>query len=186
MLESPALLVAALVAGGVALPVVMRTSNRARMGLVVGAAMVVAGVALAAAAALIETERERVDRALRGLVQATATVNLAGMDRLLAEDVRLLGGASLDGLRVPAGGLDKAGIVSRVAEVLGTRFPLDSAKVVEAQVQVTGLNVARAQTHIRVTLAGWGVPYNSWWSLEWRRDGDAWRAISIAPVSLDR
>ena len=185
LLESPAVLVAALMGLGVVVLLVLRRAGRPRGGTLAAGVLVLLGVAAAVLALFVETDREAVTAATRGLVRATAAVDRPGMDRLLAQDARLLGGLDVDGLRSPGAGLTKPAILDRVADVLGRRYPLESATVVECQAEVAGSNTARTQAHVRVRLAGWGVPHNSWWRLEWRRDPDGWRAVTIFPVSLD-
>lgn len=184
LLESPSLLVAVLVAGGLAVITVARRSRRARVGLVAGTLLVLAGIAVLSAAALVQTDREAVDRATRELVRATASLDQPAMDALLAADATLLTDLEVPGLARLAH-LDKGQILAQSRRALGHDFPIESATVAECQAQVAGSNVARSQVHVRATMAGWGVPHNSWWLLEWRRDPAGWRAITIRPVSMD-
>jgi hypothetical protein len=184
VLESPSLLVAVLVAGGLATLAVGRRSARARWVPLAGTALVLAGVVVLALAAVVRTDREAVEGATRELVRATAALDQPAMDALLADDVQLLTDLEVPGL-ARLSRLDKGGILSQSRRALGHDFPLESASVPECRAEITGRNVARSQVHVRANFAGWGVPHNSWWVLDWRRDPGRWRAITIRPVSMD-
>ncbi len=137
------------------------------------AVAVVAGAVLALGYTL-ETGNEAVERHTHGLIDATAPLDLAAFQDLLADDARLLGA---DGDIWITGDEIVARLDNRVADL-------------ELDQRITGLTVQpvpgqpgqrRAELDLRTkTVNTGGLPLLTSWSLLWQRDADdprVWRLL---------
>ncbi|HEX8876857.1 MAG TPA: hypothetical protein VF777_08925 [Phycisphaerales bacterium] len=134
-----------------------------------------AGVYLVARA--VVTDRERVALATNDLVGATASVNPTRLNELLDESVRLTYFRA-------AGGLDKTGTIAAVQRELGQTYKVKDWMIQELQVAADGADRMKTQVRVRVTPADWTFPHISWWAIDWKKSGEAWRATSIKPLSI--
>ena len=128
-------------------------------------------------ARLVVTDRERVALATNDLVGATAGVNAARLQELLDPSVRLTYFRA-------AGGLDKAGTIAAVEREIGQLYKVKDWMVQELQVADDGPRRMKTQVRVRITPADWNFPHISWWAIDWKQSGDAWRATSIRSLSI--
>lgn len=128
-------------------------------------------------ARVVVTERERVALATNELVGATAGVSVPRLQALLDDGVRLTYFRA-------SGGLDKAGTIAAVQRELGQTYKVKDWMVQELQVAADGEDRMKTQVRVRVTPADWNFPHISWWAIDWKKSGEAWRATSIRPLSI--
>jgi hypothetical protein len=165
---------------------VLNARGRVRQGLAASGLLGLLAAGVVALAATVRTDREEVAGATADLVAAAARIDGPALEALLAADVRLLSPFHVSEFRVPAAGLDKAGILARVAETLGRQFPIRQHRILETQAEVVGPGMGRAQVHVSVVVEGWNIPSTSWWRLDWRREAPGvWRAYTITPLAID-
>lgn len=150
-------------------------SMKGAFGWLVGG--LVACAAVFVTARLIVTDRERVALATNDLVGATAGVNAARLSELLDASVRLTYFRA-------AGGLDKAGTLAAVQRELGQTYKVKDWMIQELQVAADGAERMKTQVRVRVTPADWNFPHISWWAIDWKKNGETWRATSIKPLSI--
>lgn len=177
LFEQPWLLLA-----GVLVVALLGSMWQRRNGSMRGAFAWLAGGLIACAglylvARVVVTDRERVAVATNDLVGATASVNIGGLRALLDDSVRLTYFRA-------AGGLDKAGTIAAVQRELGQTYKVKDWMIQELQVAADGDSRMKTQVRVRVTPADWNFPHISWWAIDWKKSGDAWRATGIRPLSI--
>lgn len=128
-------------------------------------------------ARLVVTDRERIASRMRELLQATATVDSASLNRLLDP------GARLYYFRSPAG-LDREGILGAVESDLGRTYRVKDWGIQELQIAPRSGDTIQTQMRVRVTPEAWNFPHVSWWSVEWKHSGGEWRAANIRPLAI--
>lgn len=178
-LESPwALAVLLLAAAGVCW--IFLVPTRRRQGLFASAVLTLAGLGLIALGSLIDTPRERVQQSVVGLVDAIALGQPREADALLASNAAIY---DLEG-STP---IDKNQILDRVRNDFGKggRYELSDHTVLEAQVALDSVTLAKTQVKVRVSSKDWGGPYISWWRMDLTRDAQShWQITGIQPISL--
>ncbi len=185
LLESPFLLTAALVVLGVAAAVALVRRARIRDAVVVLASCIAAGAGVQILAWKTVTNREVISGRSVELVEAVATLDYAGIERLLAPDARLFADIPIPELPIPAAGLDVDDILSRVRTTVGGMYRVREHRVVEIDAAMIGDRLGRTQLRVRVVPEATGFPQGSWWRLDWREEPDgSWRVIRIAPLSI--
>jgi hypothetical protein len=185
-LESPAAAVTLFLSAAVLAVLVLNSRGLLRRGLVIGVLLAGCALGVLVLASVVHTDREAMIDATGALVRAVARADRAGMERLLASDVRLLSRFELGNLRTPATGWDKPTVLQRAVDAMGREYPVQSVEVIDAQAQSFGSGAGRTQVRVRVVPEGWNVPHTSWWRLEWRRDpGGEWRVVTITPLAID-
>lgn len=177
LFEQPWLLLA-----GVLVVALVGSMWQRRAGSVKGAFGWLAGGLLACGvlyltARFVVTDRERVALATHDLVGATAGVNAARLNELLDESVRLTYFRA-------SGGLDKAGTIAAVQRELGNTYKVKDWIIQELQVAADGEGRMKTQVRVRVTPSDWNFPHISWWAIDWKKGGEAWRATGIKPLSI--
>jgi hypothetical protein len=125
---------------------------------------------------MVVTTREEISAATVGLVAAVARADTAEVGRRLSSD------ASLEG-RLPGLPLDRAGLLDRVGATTGRQYPLGSWAVLEVQAFRPAAGRAQAQALIRVQAKDGGVNF-SWWRIDWREEGGAWKASRVEPLAI--
>jgi hypothetical protein len=182
-LEQPLAPAAFLVLAALAAALILNSRGKLSRGLLVGSLLLALGLGVYILGSIVTTERERMARATRELVDAVATVDIPAADRLLAPDVRLFSRFRAPGLSAPNQGMDKTGILAAVPAALG-QYPLKEHAVQQVQAQSTGRGVGTTQVQVRVVPEATAFPHTSWWRISWRRDDDVWRATAIEPVDV--
>jgi len=178
-LESPLVVIGALVVLGVVAGVILVRSGKDRLGIAAG----FAGVALAAGVWLladqVETEREVIRGRSRQLEEAVAEADPTRASSLLAQDVEAVS------LVTPRGaGLDW--ILDFIRTDMAGRFAIHEHRVRRVEAVIDGPNVARSQIHVTVTPEFTRAPQFVVVKLDWRRelpDGE-WLVIGITPVHV--
>ncbi|MFG0273652.1 MAG: hypothetical protein ACF8QF_01210 [Phycisphaerales bacterium] len=172
LFEQPVLIGGALAVVAVVAFLTLNRQEKARLGLLVGGAVLALAAGAALAGFLVETDRERVRARTVELVDATGDVDAARVSALLDDEVDLLMG----GRRVP--GIGRQVILNAIGRLEG-RFALAEARAVTTQASVDDDRRARTQVQVRATPEG-GAPSLSWWLLNWSKDADdAWRITRI-------
>lgn len=136
------------------------------------AVLVAVGVFLLAH--FVETDHERLAARTRQLIQATAPLDAAALDELLAQGVVLTGPGGQAWLRED----QIRGELERTIQ----RFPIKEQAIRSLGAEVTsanrGLTLVALATTMQESL--YGAPIRSLWLLHWRRDADGpWRVAEI-------
>ena len=181
--EQPLAPAAFLVLAALAAAFILNNRGKLARGVLLGSLLMALGLGVYTLGAVVTTERERMARATRDLVDAVATVDIPATDRLLAPDARLFSRFRAPGLSAPQQGMDKAGILAAVPAALG-QYPLKEHAVQQVQAQSTGRGIGVTQVQVRVVPEATAFPHTSWWRISWRRDGEVWRATAIEPVDV--
>lgn len=121
---------------------------------------------------LVETNRERIDHALREFVRAVEQKNTAAIAQAVSAEYDCEGLARDDVLRL---------INGRLARMRIYDSSLSPTIRVEGDTARMGLG-ARATVSID---GGVGEFHVGSWSLDWRREGDAWRITALRPERID-
>lgn len=178
--EQPLLPAIAAVVIGVIVFVGLRNAGKGKAALGVLAGLLLAGVGLYTAGAVVQTDRERLLLAQDELIGAVADADLESLETLIAEDARL----RAPRLRPLVDGLGKSGILTTVRTTTGGAYPVRDYGIIERQGIIDGPNAARTQVYLRVESEAAGGTF-TWLRLAWRRDGSgAWRVIEIEPLFL--
>jgi hypothetical protein len=160
-----------------------RQPRRARAA-ALGAVLVAVG--LNVAARLIVTERERVAQATLELVRATATVDMAKLEEMLAPDCMAITAGVFPAVPIVPDGTSRTLLLAAVQSQLGGPYKLSEYGVLETQVQINGPTAARTQVRVRATAESLGVPGISWWRLDWRKSGGGeWKVVLIELLEMD-
>jgi hypothetical protein len=158
----------------------LRNAGRVKAGAGVMVGLLAVAGGLFVVAGSVETDRERLMARQDELVAAVANADLDALEDLLDEAVRI----RVTGPLGIANGLDKRGIISRVADTTGGAYPVRDFGIIERQAVLDGPNAARTQVHVRVESRGSGGTF-TWFRLGWRLSPDgAWRAIEIEPLFM--
>lgn len=182
LFERPWVVVVALLVGAVVVLFVFNARGRAKHGAMAAAALALVAAAIWGIAATVVTHRERLEARTRELVEATATADVAALDRILAPNARAFYSAA-------PRGMDREAILDWVSINLGGRggYGIRSHRVPEVQATLDGERVGRTQVRVIVTVAdrfGEG-PVDSWWRVDWNLDDDGtWRPIGIRPLMV--
>jgi hypothetical protein len=180
LLEQPHYIAAGLLFGGVVAWAFLRRRGLGARGL--AAVGVAAGAALGIEllAAGITTPRERILARTRDLVRAVAGADAGATGLILADDARLrvdisrLQGALSDGM-------DREEILGLVRTAMRSEFRVREHRIVEARAAIDGPNVGRTLVRVRVVPESGTSAHYSWWQLDWRLEGGAWRAFVVQP-----
>lgn len=121
---------------------------------------------------LVETDRERIGLALRDFVRAIEQKNTAEIKKAVSADYDCEGLSRDDLLRLINGRLERMRIYDTLLSPM-IRVDGDTARM--------GLG-ARATVSID---GGVGEFHVGSWSLDWRREGDAWRITALRPERID-
>lgn len=151
-------------------------------------AAIVIGLAFAAAgwlaSRIVTTPREAIRSAAATLVEATATGDGATLRGLVDPGVTVQSG-NRDVPITLTQGVDA--VVMLVNSTLGPsgRYPVQSAEIMENQATLDGPEVARSQVRVRVVQrSGSGFHTFAWVRVDWRRDGNSWKARTIEPLAV--
>ena len=122
---------------------------------------------------LVVTQREEILAALEELVTAVEQKNVAAIGGLISEDYQ-------DRHRDRDGFIDHVGSILEAVSIHDVRyqrrdvtFDDETAAMKLAALATVGIRRTPGQTH-------WGV-----WRIDWVREADGWRILSIDPVKLD-
>ena len=188
ILEQPLPLAGPFVLGGLVLIWMARHSTPVRRWRAVAGGLLLAGApVIFLLAHWVETDRERMGTATALLVEATAKANTARMDEFLAPDCCLFSRFGFPGYRNGGGGMDKATILDQVPRTIQAN-PISGSRILQLQAQSRGPGVGTTQLLVKVVVeaerSGYKLPVQSWWKVDWRRDGNsAWRATAIEAMS---
>ena len=177
LLENPIPAVLLAVALGLGAYAVCARLDRRRLGLLGAAAGLGLGVIVLAVAALVETGRERVRTATRGLVAAVATADSDALDGMLADDARMY-------LKGAPGGWRKDQIIDWVERYLGpgSAYAIESHRVDEVQAEVKP-NGQFARTRATVlVIPEQNAPTRCICMLSWQLVGERWVVVEIEPL----
>ena len=164
-LESPwALTAFFIVVAGVLL--MAGRQRRSRLIVVLAAVALALAIGVYALARAVTTDRERLILDTRGLIAATAPLDLAELDRLIDPAVTVSGP---DGTVWLGAGQVRA----RLQQVV-SRFGVNSQRVrgVQAVAHDTGWGESTVTVRTLMNSAG-GTPVNTGWRLTWRKDANA-------------
>lgn len=178
LLQSPWLLMAALVALGVGLLAVFNARGRAAWGLAAaGIALALAGAAFVVSE-LVETTSERLQAQTRTLIDAAAR-----------GDGEAVAGMLEAGAHVEAGAWSQAQGREAIRELVSTRvkaYDLRSWSVSGLRGTIDGEAGGRTLVRVSVEPEATRLPYASWWMFTWRRDEQgAWKVRSIRLLEGD-
>lgn len=182
LLEQPWAAALALGLGGLLAAWILNQRARARAGLALGAAMLLAGATIAVIGALVTTTREALIARTRELIALTARADTRALDGLLAGDVtfRLF---TTDRRYIRE---ELLGLVRRYP---GELYPVESYREEQAAASLDGPNAARTQVRVVTRSAAatlYDLPVGSWWRIAWRREPDgAWRVTQIECLRID-
>jgi len=185
LFEQPWGLIVGLLVVAVAAFVALNRRGLWRPGLMVLAGSVLVGAGAWVLATSVQTPREAMVAATLALVDATAAVDTRALSAQLAPDARLFSRFTQPSPAVPEAGLGKDEIIALVQRTLGDQWVLKEHSVEEVQAALDGPRRGRTQVRVRALARQWGVPYGSWWLINWRQEPDgAWRAVTIQPVAF--
>lgn len=185
LFENPVPLAAFLVAAAIIAAYLVNRKGRVRQAGLAAGACFAAAAGVVVMATLVTTRRETAMAATQDLVAAVATIDEAGMRRLLADDARLVVSSPIERVSAPAPGLDRDRTISLVRDQL-SRYPIREHHVRSVSAEVRRGNTIRSQCRVRVVVEGEALAHNSWWRMIWRVEDDgACRAIEVRPYSLD-
>ena len=150
------------------LRLIAQRAGKTQLNWGVPAALLLAG-GLYALTALVDTQREQVDNAMRTLLQATIEKDLAALSTLISDDATI---SDADGN--PWG---RVGPLRDELDTALTNFTIESHRVNDLRVQPTGERGAQVLLDLRTTFAASGFPNATRWVFTWERvgDGKAWR-----------
>lgn len=126
---------------------------------------------------LVHTPREQVLEATEGLTRSVLRGDWAGARDRLGE------GATLD-FSLARGLRGREEIVGQMRRLLEGSYRLADWGVLDVQAEVRGETEARSQVLVRVITEREGAINFSWWSISWKREGEAWRAGAIVPLAI--
>ncbi len=166
---------------------VLRSRGKQRPAALVGGALALAGVGVAASGMLVTTDRERIAALSAELVDAVARGDADTADRLLSD--RLI----LDIGQAPAREPESA---SNEGPSADKRWALAGVALFRGQLNLTDRSVTLARavmdaegvgrTQVRVTVSepkfGFGI---TWWEFTWRRDAAGWRVRRLDLLTLN-
>lgn len=142
-----------------------------------GALVLLAGGWYAAARAT-RTPREVLADRTRALIGAVAVGDPGAVGALLAEDARLYA------FFTPPEGVERAAILARVESDLNGPYKLRSFSIQRVDAELRGPRVARTHVLVRVEPDQYRFQNLSWWKVDWRLDGETWRAFGIEPLAI--
>jgi hypothetical protein len=125
---------------------------------------------------LVETTREEVALATRRLITSVARPDLTALGNTLTADASFTGKQMLPEL-------DRAQILDRVQQAMTNQYPLDGWAVLEVQAHETAPGRAQSMVLVRVEAKAGGINF-SWWLLDWRKEGGAWKISRIEPLAI--
>lgn len=173
--ESPLAPAIVVLVGGALAFAVLRARNlhAARACL---AAAVVLPIALIVTASMVTTDRERLIARAADLVAATATADAPRLRVLLGDQCTLIEPGSRREL-------DRDELLGAVSSRIPS-FEIREHAVKETRAVVDNDRFARVQIKVFVS-SKLGGPNNSWWHLEYEKDGaGAWRVTRIKPLAI--
>lgn len=182
VLEQPWPLVATLVVGGCLAAWLLNQRARARLGLAVGAGLVLLGAAVAIVGSAVTTTRETLIARTVDLIAATARADTAALNSILARDVSLR-------FYTTSRRYSRDELLGLVRRYPGEQYPVESHRQESLSASVDGPNAARTQvraiTH-STSATIYNVPVGSWWRVEWRREADGeWRVSGLECLQID-
>ncbi len=168
-----------IVAGIVGFFVLNRLGKPARLSLGVLGLGAVLGVAVALAASMVTTTRERIMAQTRAFIDAAARADALATDPLLAPDFELRGLGNIKAM-------DRARLLTIIEKDMAERWAVKEHSISTLRSIVDLPNTARSQVLVSVTPAALPYPLSSWWLLRWRLEPDGvWRITSIEPQQID-
>ncbi len=178
LLEAPLYPAAVLLLAAFLAFYLMNQSGKRRQGAVTAAALVAAAAAVLVLGSVVTTPREAVTARTHALVEAVARADSAAAADLLAPDLAVRPAAN-----VPA--MDRSAVLAFLDTQMKGQYKVENYRVMQVQAAVGGPNLARTQTHVRITPESYGAPVFTWWRLDWRKDEDSrWRVIAIEAVEV--
>jgi hypothetical protein len=178
ILEQPLVGALTLAAIGIGTLALLKRRDQQRLGLSIGAPLVVLAAAIFVVGSLVETDRERIEDASRAFVVAAVAGDLAELDRLILAEAAL----AISGRTAADDGRDRIEQLSKSQAQAGV---IESWRVSRMQSTLDGQNVGTTQFRVRVT-ARVGDPALTWWKLHWRRDAQGvWRIWSIDCLAVN-
>lgn len=171
LLDNPWPTVVAMLLVGVVGFLILNQRGRAKHGLVVFGAALVAAAGAFVCAMVVETDREAMKRRSRELIGAVARVEVESLEELLDGDMEL-------NVTQVGRGVGKEQTIASVRRYLGSVYPVREHTILELQSTLDGPRLGRTQVRVRVTSDVGVLP--SWWRVDWLRDTDGtWRARRI-------
>lgn len=156
-----------------------RLGQRRKGFLVAGVLALLAG-AVFATAALITTERERLLERTEALIGATATVDTATLQQMLADSARLQTSGDIERVLAPIDGREE--IIGRAESQLRNRFRINEWQILDRQATIDGPNVGRTLVRVGADSDSFSRTHYSWWRLHWELGPDGqWRCFEIEP-----
>ncbi|MCB9839081.1 MAG: DUF4440 domain-containing protein [Phycisphaeraceae bacterium] len=176
--EQPLIVALALAAAGIACWVLLSRREQAKLGTMIGGALMFMAVAVFALGTLIETDRERLERRTREFVAAAVDADIPALEDLILPDAVL----AASGRTIAD---DARGQIESLSQAQQAAGVIESWRVSKVQAVQGGSNVGTTQFRARVTPRAGGVTL-SWWKLHWRRDAEgAWRCSSIDCLAIN-
>lgn len=178
VLEQPVVTAVALSAAGIALFVLLRRRDQARLGLLLGLAMVLAGVAALGVGTVVVTDRESIEMRSRSFVIAAVDGDRGALASLILPEA----GLSTGGTTVAEDGQQR---IMDLASAQAAAQVIASWRVSRMQSTLSGRNVGTTQFRVRASASS-GGPSLSWWKLHWRRDASGvWRISTIDCLAVN-
>ena len=185
ILESPIPTALVLIVAAIVGFLILNQRGRFRAGSLLAAALGLAAAIVLVLGSTVVTERERLTHTSEQLVDAVATANIAAVDRLLSDDVRMFSRLGVGEVSTPPEGLGKQAILDLISRLIGGAWAIKEHSVLESQATLDAPTLGRTQIRVRVVTENYGVPNASWWRLDWRKAPDgAWRIIQIEPLDM--
>lgn len=185
LLESPWMACAVLVIAGFVGLIVLNRQGKAGRGVQVAGAGILLAAVVFVLATVVKTEREALAERTLELVARTATVDTAGLSPLLSDRVAVSTSLALP-IAIP---VDKATLLDSVRKTLGESYRIEKHTTGRVRAVIDGQNTARTQVRVWVTLAKgqayYDAPVGSWWRIEWRKEGDEWRVVTLTLQQVD-
>ena len=174
LFERPWPLAIALLVLGAAAWLTLRRLRRQKQAWAVAGTAAVLATAPMVLAALVTTERERLQGRTAKLVSAIATADTAALDGLLADDARVFF------FQAPTG-WDKAQVLSWIdTRLAGGVYAVERHEIAGVQAALGPTpGIARTRASVRVTPAADRVRRGFICMLTWREDPDGWRVVRI-------
>ena len=178
LLEAPLSPAAALLLAAFLAFYLMKQSGKRRQGAVTATALAIAAVAVFIVGSAVTTPREAVTARTHALVDAVARADSAAAADLLAADLAVRPVA-----HVPP--MNRDAVLAFIDTQMKGQYKVENYRVMQVQAATGGPNLARTQTHVRITPESYGAPVFTWWRLDWRKDEDSrWRVIAIEAVEV--
>ena len=177
-LEQPLVSALALFVLGIVCASLLWRRDQARLGLIVGGALIALAAAVMALGTLVVTDREQIGMGSRTFVIAAVDGDMEALDRVMLEEAALAG----SGRTVADDGRER---IKRLSQAQAQAALIESWRISRLQARIDGPNVGTTQFRVRMTPRG-GLPTLSWWRLHWRRDAQGvWRIGTIDCLAIN-